>query len=286
MNKHGDKPMPNNMKWFKVWETLLIDMIIHNISLEDIGRFTILGLLITKKGKKGNVMITPEALKTYFKCEKLPEKFVIDFNVNDNANDNGTRSVSLKNWRKYQENTSGYTRLKRWRLKHNDNANDNTNDNANDNANETRKIRLDKIKIRKDKIIKQGFDFLKIPDFINLKTWQAYLEMRKSIKKPLKTEHQFNLAISTLQKLQSQGHNPNDVLNQSILNSWQGLFELKKSKNKTGGQQDAFTGTPYKNAAEKYAGVGKIPDKDKSTDNAGVGKIPTTKLDGNSTKIS
>lgn len=68
------------------------------------------------------------------------------------------------------------------------------------------------------------------PDFVNPEIWSAYLEMRKSIHKPLKTQHQYNLAISTLEKLKSQGHNPNDILNQSILNSWQGLFAIKINK--------------------------------------------------------
>ena len=81
--------------------------------------------------------------------------------------------------------------------------------------------------ITKETITKETKAPVVIPDFITPEIWTAYLEMRKSIRKPLKTEHQYNLAISTLTKLQSQGHNPNDILNQSILNSWQGLFAVK-----------------------------------------------------------
>ena len=264
--------MGDNLKWFKVWTSITDDPDFLEMTLESISRWVLLGAYIRKHGDNGKISLSNKVLAHLLRCHETEIIVTIQqlHNVSIIQNEcNGRNIVTYRNWHKYQIDDS-YNRVAKYRQ----------------NVTIQDKIRLDKIKIRKDKIIKQGFDFLKIPDFINLKTWQAYLEMRKSIKKPLKTEHQFNLAISTLQKLQSQGHNPNDVLNQSILNSWQGLFELKKSKNKTGGQQDAFTGTPYKNAAEKYAGVGKIPDKDKSTDNAGVGKIPTTKLDGNSTKIS
>lgn len=62
--------------------------------------------------------------------------------------------------------------------------------------------------------------------------------MRKQIKAPM-TDKAIVLAISKLEKL-SGGDNELaiEILNQSIMNSWKGLFEVKKdtkSGNKAGG---------------------------------------------------
>lgn len=67
-----------------------------------------------------------------------------------------------------------------------------------------------------------------------------YVLMRKKIKKPFVTDHAIELAIKKLEKL-SGGDNDKaiQILNQSIMNNWQGLFELKTSGNKKpNSQQD------------------------------------------------
>lgn len=130
-----------------------------------------------------------------------------------------------------------------------------------------------------NKITKQGDDFL-IPEYINPEIWKAYLDMRVSIKKPLKTKHQIKLAISTLEKLKAQGHNPDDVLNQSVLNSWAGLFPLKNQT--TGGQKNANTVTAPPN---KYVNVAWRPPAAKSDNDTG-GKTDNPKSDGYTNKIS
>lgn len=63
-----------------------------------------------------------------------------------------------------------------------------------------------------------------------------YLEMRKQIKKPM-TERAVELAIKKLEELSAlpfSGGMDNDlaiqILNQSIMNRWQGLFPLKEQK--------------------------------------------------------
>ena len=58
-----------------------------------------------------------------------------------------------------------------------------------------------------------------------------YVEMRKKIKKPLATDRAVKLAMDNLKKL-SGGDNAIaiQILNQSIMNSWQGLFPLKDVK--------------------------------------------------------
>jgi len=80
------------------------------------------------------------------------------------------------------------------------------------------------------KNVKEGIKKVKevtpLPPFIKGDLWNDYLEMRKKIKKPA-TEKAKELAIKKLEILKQQGEEPNEVLQQSILNSWQGLFAVK-----------------------------------------------------------
>lgn len=65
-----------------------------------------------------------------------------------------------------------------------------------------------------------------LPDWIPTDAWEAYLEMRRRIRKPM-TDYAMKLAVKTLEKLKAAGEEPRAVLEQSILNSWQGLFPVK-----------------------------------------------------------
>ena len=56
--------------------------------------------------------------------------------------------------------------------------------------------------------------------------WKAFVEMRRSIKKPM-TSYAEKLKVSCLQKLIESGQDPIAVLNQSIGNNWQDLFPIK-----------------------------------------------------------
>ena len=62
---------------------------------------------------------------------------------------------------------------------------------------------------------------------LDLETWEEFRIHRKKIKKPM-TEYAEKLMIKKLTKLQSEGHDPNQLLEESIANGWQGIFEPKK----------------------------------------------------------
>lgn len=68
----------------------------------------------------------------------------------------------------------------------------------------------------------QGF-----PSWIPEEEFRNYIDMREQIKKPL-TAQALKLAVRKLETLKAEGHDPKAVLEQSIFNSWQGLFEVKK----------------------------------------------------------
>jgi flagellar motor switch/type III secretory pathway protein FliN len=63
-----------------------------------------------------------------------------------------------------------------------------------------------------------------LPDDIDAELWLAFVEMRRALKKPLTLKAQELI----LEKLARIGQNKNDVLKQSIENSWQGVFEIKQ----------------------------------------------------------
>jgi len=64
-----------------------------------------------------------------------------------------------------------------------------------------------------------------LPDWIPLVTWQAFLEMRKKIKKP-PTDYAMQLIIDKLAKFKANGQDVQKVLEKSITAGWQDVFEI------------------------------------------------------------
>lgn len=58
-------------------------------------------------------------------------------------------------------------------------------------------------------------------------TWKNFIEMRNKIKKPM-TVNAGELIIKELEKLSKDENIQISILNQSIMNSWQGVFPLKE----------------------------------------------------------
>lgn len=88
------------------------------------------------------------------------------------------------------------------------------------------------------------------------KAFSDYVEMRKKIKKPM-TDRAVELAKSKLDKLSKGNVNMAiAILNQSVLNSWQGLFELKERSDLSGctgnyGAKSEGTTDEYADALER-----------------------------------
>ena len=64
-----------------------------------------------------------------------------------------------------------------------------------------------------------------LPEWMPIEAWAGYLEMRLKIKKPM-TEYAIKLAIDKLTKFKHDGYDPKEILENAILNSWQGLFPV------------------------------------------------------------
>lgn len=119
---------------------------------------------------------------------------------------------------------------------------------------------LDNNKELRDRVKGKG-DF-ELPDWVNSEVWDEYVGMRIKIKKPA-TEYAKTLIVNKLLKLKEIGNNPDDVLRQSITNSWQDVYALRgdnngtnQRSNQTSGQSKTDTPENSKYTTGKYGGSG------------------------------
>ena len=68
-----------------------------------------------------------------------------------------------------------------------------------------------------------------LPDWIDAELWAAFIDMRKAKGKhaPL-TEMGKKLLVIKLGRLRSQGHPPNEVIAESVMNGWSGFHPIDK----------------------------------------------------------
>lgn len=77
---------------------------------------------------------------------------------------------------------------------------------------------------------KRTKEILILPEWLPESAWSDFIEFRKSIpRSPFNLQAQ-KLALRKLEELREQGHDPTEVINQSILNGWKGLFPLKQDQ--------------------------------------------------------
>ena len=217
--------MADQKKWFKVWTTLLIDSL--SIPVEDIGRFIVLGCLIASRGDNGILVTDRKTLQALLQCKEIPPDFIKNFNIEITEIEgscNGGLSVTMKNWNKYQVDSTGYERQQRYREAHSVTAKVTAKVTEQDKI-RVDKIRVDKIRVDKNKIRKE----ILYPDWLPLETFNDFKEMRKQKKKPL-TEKAEVLLLKKLAELKESGNDLKAVLEQSIMNSYQGVFEVKINK--------------------------------------------------------
>ena len=81
------------------------------------------------------------------------------------------------------------------------------------------------------------------PNWIPVETWTQFEAMRIKIKKPL-TPYAAYLITLELQKIKEKhNHDPVEVLNQSIKNSYQDVYPLKNGGNNGNGSRPNYTGS-------------------------------------------
>ncbi|GHC04256.1 helix-turn-helix domain-containing protein [Providencia stuartii] len=89
---------------------------------------------------------------------------------------------------------------------------------------------------------KKGFDAKKesIPDWLDREIWFNWIDYRNEIKKPLKTKKTFELQVKFLLQCLEEGYSPEEIINQSITNGWQGLFKPKNNHQVITSQQGSW----------------------------------------------
>lgn len=70
---------------------------------------------------------------------------------------------------------------------------------------------------------------MQIPDWLPAEAWAGFIEMRKKIKKPM-TDHAAGLIIKKLDGFRADGQDVAQILNNSIENSWQSVFEDRERR--------------------------------------------------------
>ena len=87
-----------------------------------------------------------------------------------------------------------------------------------------------------------------------IETLNLFLEFRKKLKSPM-TEHAVKLMLGNLDKLSSNDNEKIEVLNQSIVNGWKGLFAVKNNNRViTGVNPILFKQEPKEKEVEPYFG--------------------------------
>lgn len=69
---------------------------------------------------------------------------------------------------------------------------------------------------------------MEAPSWIDAEVWLAFVEMRKAKgKRAPFTDRAAKMIVNELDRLRGVGHNPDEVLKQSVMNGWSGVFPLK-----------------------------------------------------------
>lgn len=136
--------MADQKKWFKVWGSILVDPTMSGLTLSDMGRWVRLGAYISTSGKNGKLVVTYPSPMFLLAMEvesladakmalrRLPNVTVIDWPITTQShgesgqfqrskvtveNDNDGFTVIMRNWFKYQVDSTSYERVKRSRRK-------------------------------------------------------------------------------------------------------------------------------------------------------------------------
>lgn len=106
-----------------------------------------------------------------------------------------------------------------------------------------------------------------LPEWVPKEAWDAYLEMRRRARKAA-TPTAIRLAIKKLGELRELGDDPKDVLEQSVLNSWQGIFPLQNPRRKGIAGYGHIKGDPNVNRAAAAEALRRIEARENGNSQA------------------
>ncbi|HHE5405587.1 TPA: replication protein [Klebsiella michiganensis] len=85
-----------------------------------------------------------------------------------------------------------------------------------------------------------------LPDWLSAVTWSSWVEYRRDLKKPIKSQQTVTQAINLLNRCRLNGYAPEEIINRSIANGWQGLFEPdgQAKRSRDSGQESLHWNSP------------------------------------------
>jgi len=206
--------------YFRVWLYLLLNVSHKTHTAIFNGEKIILnpGQLIT-----GRKSISGKCNVSESKVQRILKSFEIEQQIKQQTT-NKNRLITVLNWCKYQFNEQqGEQQVNNKRTTNEQQVN--TNNNGNNVTMKTMKNNIkENIKRKVDDYETVINDYTDNEDLINAA--YSFIEMRKKIKKPL-TDYALKLIFN---KLADNDADKINILNQSIIHSWQGVFELKNNK--------------------------------------------------------
>ncbi|MEF2282122.1 replication protein [Klebsiella variicola] len=96
---------------------------------------------------------------------------------------------------------------------------------------------------------------VQLPDWLSAEIWSSWVAYRRDLKKPIKSQQTVTQAINLLDRCRLNGYTPDEIINQSIANGWQGLFEPKGAR-----PQRRQESRVIERFADKDYGKTEIPD--------------------------
>mgnify|MGYP001069081250 CR=1 FL=1 len=176
------------------------------------------GQLITgRKSIADKLKISESKVQRILKCFENEQQIKQQTNPRN-------RLITILNWDKYQQleqQTEQQLNNKRTTSEQQVNTNNNINNVIMKQCNKNKKEKTTEF----DKLIDDNFQ----NDEELKNTVYEFIKMRKAIKKPLTTRG-LELMINKLYKITTNTNEQIEILNNSIMNNWQGIFPLKQKK--------------------------------------------------------
>lgn len=196
-----DKPFSKQAAW--------IDMLL--LANHEDNKFLLGNELVVVK--QGSFITSELKLMERWGWGKSKTRAFLDLLQNDEMivkiSDRKKTTINIVNYEKYSVfNNSSRPRADRKQTTSRPRADTNNNDNNENNVNNDTKVSYSDVAELNDALI-------------------AFVEYRKKIKKPM-TEHAVKLMINKLNSMTSSIEEQIEILNQSIVNGWQGIFPLKE----------------------------------------------------------
>ena len=231
-------------------------LLIEQLGLEGYGIFWILvETLRDQPGYKYPLSLLPAIARRYNSTAQKVETVVKNYNLFLFTDDEFFFSSSLMERMEYLEykrqlasiaGKKSAEKRKQLQLPFNDRSTD-VQPTCNDRS--TSKVKESKVKESKEKESKDN-NIIEVDLFTQ--ALEEFKKMRKLIKKPM-TDRAINITISNLNKFTTDKNEQILILNQSIANSWQGVFPLREDKY-GGTRQNNATSSASEYDFSKYTG--------------------------------